>query len=87
MEASTWCLYPSLVLVVICQFDVSPLMFYFSVLNLLGTFEANTATLSSYVSGLPPSAVRPGFEPVLLVITLFTNHPYLEASTITPPDY
>ena len=31
--------------------------------------------------------VRTGIEPVLLVITLFTNHPYLGPSTIPPPDY
>lgn len=32
-------------------------------------------------------AIRTGFEPVLLAITLFTNHPYIGPSTIPPPDY
>ena len=36
---------------------------------------------------VPIFVVRTGFEPVLLAITLFTNHPYIGPSTIPPPDY
>ena len=50
-------------------------------------FRSKPALLKRVFQGYRFFVVRTGFEPVLLVITLFTNHPYLGPSTIPTPDY